>query len=41
MKIARYNGGKIGIVTGTNIVDVTRACGMDPGRHRRPSASTG
>ena len=31
MKIARFNGGKIGIVTGTNIVDVTRACGVDPG----------
>jgi len=31
MKIARYNGGKIGIVTGDRIVDVTKICGVDPG----------
>ena len=31
MKIARYNGGKIGIVVGDRIVDVTRICGVDPG----------
>jgi 2-keto-4-pentenoate hydratase/2-oxohepta-3-ene-1,7-dioic acid hydratase in catechol pathway len=29
MKIARYNGGKIGIVVGDRIVDVTKACGVD------------
>jgi 2-keto-4-pentenoate hydratase/2-oxohepta-3-ene-1,7-dioic acid hydratase in catechol pathway len=31
MKIARFNGGKIGIVTGDRIVDVTKICGVDPG----------
>lgn len=31
MKIARFNGGKIGIVTGDRIVDVTSVCGVDPG----------
>jgi 2-keto-4-pentenoate hydratase/2-oxohepta-3-ene-1,7-dioic acid hydratase in catechol pathway len=31
VNIARYNGGKIGIVTGDRIVDVSRACGVDPG----------
>jgi 2-keto-4-pentenoate hydratase/2-oxohepta-3-ene-1,7-dioic acid hydratase in catechol pathway len=29
MKIARFNGGKIGIVTGDRIVDVTAICGVD------------
>jgi len=29
MKIARFNGGKIGIVTGDRIVDVTAVCGVD------------
>jgi 2-keto-4-pentenoate hydratase/2-oxohepta-3-ene-1,7-dioic acid hydratase in catechol pathway len=31
MNIARYNGGKIGIVTDDRIVDVSRICGVDPG----------
>jgi 2-keto-4-pentenoate hydratase/2-oxohepta-3-ene-1,7-dioic acid hydratase in catechol pathway len=31
MKIARFNGGKIGIVTGDRITDVTAICGVDPG----------
>ena len=30
MKIARYNGGRIGIVVDDRIVDVSRACGVDP-----------
>lgn len=31
MKIARFNDGKIGIVTGDRITDVTAICGVDPG----------
>jgi 2-keto-4-pentenoate hydratase/2-oxohepta-3-ene-1,7-dioic acid hydratase in catechol pathway len=31
MKIARFNGGKIGIVTGDRIVDVTAICGVEAG----------
>jgi len=31
MKIARFNGGKIGIVTGDRIADVSAVCGVDPG----------
>lgn len=31
MKIARFDGGKIGIVLGDDIVDVTEACGLAPG----------
>ena len=30
MNIARYNGGKIGIVIDDRIVDVSRICGVDP-----------
>jgi 2-keto-4-pentenoate hydratase/2-oxohepta-3-ene-1,7-dioic acid hydratase in catechol pathway len=30
VKIARYNGGKIGVVVDDRIVDVSRACGVDP-----------
>jgi len=30
MKIARYNGGNIGVVVGDRIVDVTRIVGVDP-----------
>lgn len=30
MKIARFNGGRIGVVTGDRIHDVSEACGVDP-----------
>jgi 2-keto-4-pentenoate hydratase/2-oxohepta-3-ene-1,7-dioic acid hydratase in catechol pathway len=30
MKIARFDGGRIGVVTGDQIVDVSAACGVDP-----------
>ena len=30
MKIARYNGGKIGVVIDDRIVNVTQVCGVDP-----------
>jgi 2-keto-4-pentenoate hydratase/2-oxohepta-3-ene-1,7-dioic acid hydratase in catechol pathway len=30
MKIARYNGGKIGVVVDDRIIDVSRVCGVDP-----------
>ena len=30
MKLARYNGGRIGVVLDDRIVDVTHACGVDP-----------
>jgi 2-keto-4-pentenoate hydratase/2-oxohepta-3-ene-1,7-dioic acid hydratase in catechol pathway len=30
MKIARYNGGKIGVVADDRIVDISRVCGVDP-----------
>ena len=30
MKIARFNGGRIGIVVGDTIRDVTAAAGIDP-----------
>ncbi len=29
MKIARYNGGRIGVIAGDRIVDVSAACGVD------------
>lgn len=31
MRIARFNGGRIGVVSGDHIVDVTEAAGVDPG----------
>ncbi|PJG46741.1 fumarylacetoacetate hydrolase [Sphingobium sp. LB126] len=31
MKIARFDGGRIGVVLGDEIVDVTEACGIAPG----------
>ena len=30
MRIARFDGGKIGVVDGDSIVDVTAVCGIDP-----------
>ena len=30
MKIARFDGGRIGVVTGNRITDVSDACGVDP-----------
>jgi len=30
MNIARFNGGRIGVVSGDRIVDVSEACGVDP-----------
>ncbi len=30
MRLARFNGGRIGIVEGETIADVTEACGVDP-----------
>ena len=30
MKIGRFNGGRIGVIVGENIVDVSAACGTDP-----------
>jgi 2-keto-4-pentenoate hydratase/2-oxohepta-3-ene-1,7-dioic acid hydratase in catechol pathway len=30
MKLARFNGGKIGVIVDDRIVDVSRACGVDP-----------
>jgi 2-keto-4-pentenoate hydratase/2-oxohepta-3-ene-1,7-dioic acid hydratase in catechol pathway len=31
MKIARFNGGHIGVISGDRIVDISAACGVDPG----------
>ena len=31
MKIARFNGGRVGVVRGDEIVDVTELCGVNPG----------
>jgi 2-keto-4-pentenoate hydratase/2-oxohepta-3-ene-1,7-dioic acid hydratase in catechol pathway len=30
MKLARFNGGRIGVVSGDHVVDVSQACGVDP-----------
>ena len=30
MKLARFDGGRIGVVSGDRVVDVSAVCGVDP-----------